>query len=81
MAPLHEFIRQICISFTRATTRGDCIIPHRRSAFGQSAFSCRAKHTWKTIPVELRNITSFASFSESKKWWLLDNQTCLHNLK
>lgn len=76
--PHNEFIKQNFNSSTRATTRGDCIIPHRRSAFGQSVFSYRAVHTWNTIPIELRNITSLASFSKMIKGWLLDNQICLH---
>jgi len=54
--PLNKFIQQNFNSSTRASTRGDCKIPCKKSSFGQSAFSFRAAHTWKTT--ELRKITS-----------------------
>lgn len=77
---LNEFIKQIQNSSTRSTSRGDCRVPYRKSAFGQSAFSYRTAHTWNTVPIELRNITSLKLFSKSVKQWLLDNQTCYHDL-
>jgi len=54
--PLNNFIQQNFNSSTRASTRGDFKIPCKKSSFGQSAFSFRAAHTWKTT--ELRKITS-----------------------
>ncbi len=46
--PLSAFIEQKTTddSRTRSAARGECIIPRRRTAFGQSAFSVRVSHTW-----------------------------------
>lgn len=41
--PLHEFIKQradICNS-TRATTRGDCVVPYKHTISGQTALSVK----------------------------------------
>lgn len=63
---------------TRSATRGDCIVPLRKSAFGQTAFSVRAAREWNLIPIHIRNFKTYASFKFHLKKWLIDNQDCQH---
>ena len=80
--PLSAFIKQKTTddSRTRSAARRDCIIPRRRSAFGQSAFSVRASHTWNRLPTSVRHDDTYHSFKTELKSWLKDNQVCDHIL-
>jgi len=53
--PLTAFIKQKTTVFrhTGSVTRGDCVIQMRRTAFGLSAFSVRAAHTWSSYLLHL----------------------------
>ncbi len=65
LLPLLVFLlsrKQLTDSRTRSAARGDCIIPRRRTAFGQSAFSVRASHTWNSLPTAIRNNDTYHSF-------------------
>lgn len=77
--PLSEFIKQNQVTSTRASARGDCKIPYRKTSFAQLGFSYQAAHTWNSIPSELRNNTNINHFTKSIKQWLLDKQTCNHS--
>lgn len=63
---------------TRATSRGDCVIPFRKTAFGKSAFSYKTSNEWNTIPTSIREINSYDLFRVQLKCWLLSNQSCQH---
>jgi len=63
---------------TRATTRGDCAIPSRRTSFSQSALSVRGSKIWNGLPTSIRDCSSFLIFERHLKYWLKSNQTCNH---
>ncbi len=76
--PLKEFIKINTNRSTRAGSRGDCLVPLRKSAFGQSVFSYRASHSWNTIPSDIRDLPTLTYFTKHLKIWLLKNQNCTH---
>ena len=78
--PLREFvnIRTNPSRNTRGVTRGDCIIPSRKSAFSQSAFSVTTSQEWNNIPTCIRDLNTYRSFSSNLKQWFIDNMTCQH---
>lgn len=80
--PLKEFISLGSETTARATRsmRGECRIPKRRTAFGNSAFSCMATRQWNMLPTELKKKKSTNSymFIRQAKKWLLSNQICPH---
>ncbi len=71
-------IRTADHSRTRGAARGDCIIPFRKSAFGQTAFSVRAAAEWNLTPINIRNLNTYSTFKIQLKKWLIDNQSCQH---
>lgn len=78
--PLCDFInlRTTTHRITRGVSRGDCIIPLRKSVFSKSAFSVRASQEWNTIPSSIRDINTYSLFRSHLKRWLISNQTCQH---
>ena len=56
--PLKSFIIQGNSSsqITRSTTRGDLLIPFRKSTFGQQSFSVRAIRNWNSLPTTINDI-------------------------
>lgn len=76
--PLSIFIKKFNSNnrSTRSAQRGDCAIPFRFTSFSQSCFSVRASQLRNTLPTEIRNCTTYHSFTQSLKAWLLENQTC-----
>lgn len=48
-------------------TRQKCIIPLKKSAFIQSAFSMKAAHKWNAVPVHIRELTTYRSLFQSVK--------------
>lgn len=78
--PLSQFIqiRNTDHSRTRGAVRGDCIIPLRKSLFGQTTFSVQAAHEWNLTPITIRNSNTYNSFKIQLKKWLLENQSCQH---
>jgi hypothetical protein len=79
--PLKEFISlgsETTTRATRSTVRGECRIPKRRTAFGNSAFSGVAARQWNMLPTELFKSTSSYTFTRQAKKWLLLNQFCSH---
>ena len=74
--PLSSFVRWRVNpnQVTRGVTRGNCIIPLRKSAFSQSAFSIKAAHDWNAVPVHIRDITTYRSFSRQLRTWLISLQ-------
>ncbi len=77
--PLQTFITKSTNRATRASSRGDCSVPFRKSAFSQAVFSYRASHTWNAIPNKIRESPTLNAFSKHLKSWLLENQNCQHN--
>lgn len=77
--PLQDFVKRNSNRSTRAGSRGDCIVPFRKSAFGQAVFSFRASQTWNTIPSTIRELSTLTSFTKHLKAWLVENQNCDHN--
>ena len=63
---------------TRSAARGDCIVPLRKSVFGQTAFSVRAAREWNLIPTHIRNFKTYVSFKFNLRKWLTGNQDCQH---
>lgn len=81
--PLKTFVSlnsEMLSRTTRSTDRGECRVPRRRTALGNSAFSCVATRQWNLLPTELITCTNFYTFSRLAKRWLLSRQTCSHNL-
>lgn len=78
--PLCDFIhfRSSEVRVTRGAVREDCIIPRRKTAFGQAVFSVRAVQQWNTVPATIRESLSFFSFKKNAKKWLVESQTCGH---
>lgn len=79
-APLSEFVSQRNSSerLTRSCTRGDCVIPQRRSPFSRSAWSVRGAEEWNATPEVVRQITTYKVFAKSLKIWLANIYTCQH---
>ncbi len=78
--PLSEFIKKNTNRSTRAGSRGDCLVPFRKTVFGQSGFSYQASHTWNTVPSDIWDLPTITSFTKHLKTWFLDNQQCTHIL-
>ena len=76
--PLCTYITLKTSRTTRATTRGDCLIPRRQSSFGQSAFSVRASQDWNNSPQYIRNCANYHSSTTTLRAWFIRNQTCEH---
>ncbi len=78
--PLHQFVntRTANHSRTRGAASVDCIIPFRKSAFGQTDFSVRAAAEWNLTPINIRNLNTYSTFKIQLKKWLIDNQSCQH---
>ena len=78
--PLKEFIgqRESGGRTTRATTRGDCKVPFRRSVFGKTVFSVRASNHWNSLPNQVRETNNYLTFKFNLKRWLKENQICNH---
>ena len=79
-APLAEFISQKNRTerVTRGSVRGDCVIPLRKSAFGQSAWSVRGASEWNSIPEEVKQQSTYQTFKKHLKQWLINTDTCQH---
>lgn len=79
--PLSTFVqRQTSNRVTRSTFSNNCTIPHRRTSFGQSAFSFKNGKLWNSLPTELKCITELKLFTSRLKAWLKMNQSCTHLL-
>ena len=63
---------------TRGSSRGDCVVPFRKSAFSHSAFSVTASQEWNSLPAHIREISSYRPFSGQLKIWLNGHQLCTH---
>lgn len=75
--PLNEFLKRNSRT-TRAGSRGDCLVPFRKSVFGQLSFSFRASQTRNTVPASIRDLETLSSFTKNLKKWLFEGQTCNH---
>lgn len=78
--PLSGFVKQRAHTsqITRGVARGNCIVPLRKSACGQSAFSFKAAQEWNTLPNHIREPTTYTAFSRQLKLWLITHQICQH---
>ena len=79
--PLQEFVKKNSNRSTRAGSRGDCVVPFRKSAHSQATFSVRASHTWNSVPSTIRKLPTLTSFTKQLKAWLLEEQHCCHRSK
>jgi len=79
-APLNSFIiqRHNNSQITRSTTRGDLIIPFRKSTFGQLSFSVKTIQCWNSLPTTIKDIHMYSNFIIHLKNWLSDNYSCTH---
>uniref|UniRef100_A0A146QFL4 Reverse transcriptase-like protein n=1 Tax=Fundulus heteroclitus TaxID=8078 RepID=A0A146QFL4_FUNHE len=76
--PLSTYIRpgrRIC---TRASSRGDLEIPHRRTTFGQTVLSVRGGHFWNSLPTNIRECPTYCTFKKHLKQFLKSSQSCTH---
>ena len=81
--PLKEYIKQkttgaSSAQVTRATARGDCAVPFRRTVFSQKVWSVQGSEVWNSLPLSIRESPSFPTFKTALKSWLRTNQTCDH---
>lgn len=79
--PLGEFIitkTSTSGRVTRASTRGDCVIPYRRTTFSQQVLSVKGSEIWNNIPAAIRDSNTFNTFKTNLKRWLKRNQICDH---
>lgn len=80
-APLKKFVQltsQVTTRATRSSSRQQCSIPKRKTTFAQSAFSYSAIKEWNNLPTEIKNLTSYSTFTCELKKWLWSGQTCQH---
>lgn len=79
--PMSAYVKQNGnISYTtRATTRGDCVIPLRRTSCGQSVLSFAGSHIWNSTPSMIRGCYTYATFKTNLKKWLKSTQICNHS--
>ena len=63
---------------TRATVRGDCLVPKCKTSFGQSAFSVKGQNLWNALPTDLKLETDGNAFKRGLKQWLKTKQQRLH---
>lgn len=63
---------------TRATVRGDCLVPKCKTSFGQSAFSVKGPKLWNALPTNLKLETDGNAFNRGLKQWLKTKQQCSH---
>ena len=77
--PLHSFILRLESGrSTRASVKGDCVIPFRRTTFGQNVLSIIGGKLWNSLPLIIRECPTFNTFKTHLKQWLLENQSCTH---
>lgn len=81
--PLNDHIKQrpVCGPMTittRASDRGDCLIPFRRTTFGQTVLSVKGSKFWNTIPTTIREYPTLSTFKKHLKEWLKSTQICTH---
>lgn len=65
-------------STTRATSKGNCIVPFRRTSFAQTAFSIKGTKLWNSLPDTLKSIATLLTFKKQTKQWLIQQQSCSH---
>ena len=63
---------------TRGTVSGNCKVAHRRTTFGQTAFSIKGSNLWNALPVNVKQSPNLRSFNKAIKVWLKVNQSCTH---
>ena len=71
-----QLIASTAVRDTRASTKLDCKIPFKSSAFGQAAWSARGIIEWNKLPNHLRAIKSTKQFSLQLKQFVMGNQIC-----
>jgi len=77
--PLGDFIKKKnSETRTRSFTRGDCEVPFRKSSFAQNVLSIKGCTHWNSLPKEIRDSPTFASFKKQLKRWLNKHQKCNH---
>lgn len=79
--PLRKFMAlnsEISSRSTRSTSRGECYVPRRKTAFGRNSFSYRAMNLWNKLPNDIITCANFKEFTRLSKQWLLTQQTCRH---
>lgn len=78
--PLMEFICQKNSRerLTRSSTRADCVIPLRNSSFSQSAWSVKGAKEWNSMPVAVKQQTTYKTFTTHLKTCLIQKYTCQH---
>lgn len=78
--PLSLFvnIRNATHRVTRGAARGDCVVPLRKSAFSQSAFSVTAAEEWNCVPQNIRELTTYTLFKKHLKNWFTTHQIRQH---
>lgn len=74
--PLGDFIKKR--NNTRSISRGDCKVPFRKSTFAQNVLSIKGCTDWNSMPIEIRDSPTFASFKKQLKRWLNNNNKCEH---
>lgn len=63
---------------TRASFRGDIVIPHRKTTFGQTVLSIRGGHFWNSLPTNTRECPTYCTFKKHLKRLLKSCQLCPH---
>ena len=68
--PLAEYInrRTGTDRVTRGSSRGDCVIPLRKSTFNQSAWSVKSAKEWNLIPQHNRELNTYMYVSALKSF-------------
>lgn len=65
-------------SATRASSRGDLEIPHRKTTCGQTVLSVRGSHFWNSLPTNIRESPTYCTFKKHLKHFLKSSQSCPH---
>lgn len=78
--PLNDFItlRPITTRVTRAVTNRECVVPLRKTSFGQNVLSYKGSTLCNSLPISVRECASLATFKGHLKVWFKANQFCDH---
>ncbi len=62
----------------RSAVRGDYMVPLRKSVFSQRVLSVSGAREWSSIPSNITNLNTYASFKFHLKKWLIESLYCQH---
>ena len=73
-----SFMKNLCNKRNSKNRRKNDLIIHTRNSitFESNSLRCLGAHVWKTLPENIKEITSFEKFKESINNWYEPNCKC-----